>query len=354
VEATAQNIRERIGPRRVIASVSGGKDSAALSLHLRELGIEHDRVFMDTGWEHEATYEYLRGPLTKVLGPITEIRSKIGGLEDIVRKKGMFPSRTRRFCTEEAKVFPMRDYILAAQEDGTEVVNVVGIRAEESAARAAMPEWEESATFDCLIWRPILRWSEAEVIAIHKRHGLPPNPLYLMGASRVGCWPCIFARKSEIRLIADKDPARIERLRVLEDEVGDAARLRYERDLPERRAAYERDLAAWSARLDAGPTPEELAGTDDEPAQTRAEWLAEMAERKPQPLREFTKPAWFQSRLSSVDGGLTWPIDKVVEWSRTSRGGVQFDMFAADPADAGCMRWGMCDTKGDDDDEDDG
>ena len=45
--------------RRVIASISGGKDSAAMSLWLTE----HDRVFADTGWEYEATYEYLRGPL---------------------------------------------------------------------------------------------------------------------------------------------------------------------------------------------------------------------------------------------------------------------------------------------------
>lgn len=43
----------RIAGRRVVASVSGGKDSGAMSLYLTELGIEHDRVFMDTGWEAE-------------------------------------------------------------------------------------------------------------------------------------------------------------------------------------------------------------------------------------------------------------------------------------------------------------
>ena len=43
----------------VVANVSGGKDSTALSLHLAELGIEHRRVFADTGWEHPDTYAYL-------------------------------------------------------------------------------------------------------------------------------------------------------------------------------------------------------------------------------------------------------------------------------------------------------
>jgi hypothetical protein len=37
----------------VIASVSGGRDSAAASLFLHECGIPHRRAFADTGWEHE-------------------------------------------------------------------------------------------------------------------------------------------------------------------------------------------------------------------------------------------------------------------------------------------------------------
>ena len=36
------------------------------------------------------------------------------------------------------------------------------------------------------------------------------------------------------------------------------------------------------------------------------------------------------------------PIDDVVQWSRTSRGGKQYELFASG-AD-GCMRWGMCET----------
>jgi hypothetical protein len=52
--------------KTVVASISGGKDSAAMSLHLRERGIEHRRVFMDTGWEAGETYDYLRGELTRV------------------------------------------------------------------------------------------------------------------------------------------------------------------------------------------------------------------------------------------------------------------------------------------------
>lgn len=47
-------IDPRLKDAVVVCSVSGGKDSAALSLYLTELGIEHRRVFADTGWENES------------------------------------------------------------------------------------------------------------------------------------------------------------------------------------------------------------------------------------------------------------------------------------------------------------
>ena len=277
----------------IVASISGGKDSAAMSLHLKELGLEHRRVFMDTGWEHEATYEYLRGELTRVIGPIEEISGPLK-MEALVLKKGMFPSRMRRFCTQQLKVFPMRDYIRGLQDAGEEILNTVGIRAAESEARSKLPEREWNETFDCEVWRPLIRWTEADVIEIHKRHGLKPNPLYLRGATRVGCWPCIFARKAEIRLMADTDPARVDRIRKLEADVTVVAKARKEAK---------------------GETLENA-------------------------------PAWFQSPMRGPNGeSPCTPIDDVVEWSRTSRGGKQYDMLEAAGRDPGCMRWGMCDTE---------
>jgi 3'-phosphoadenosine 5'-phosphosulfate sulfotransferase (PAPS reductase)/FAD synthetase len=208
--------------------------------------------------------------------------------------KGMMPSRLLRWCTSETKVRPVAKWCDSLD---TEVVNVVGIRNEESAARADLGEWEWSDDFDRWTWRPIIRWTLQDVIDIHARHGLAPNPLYLRGAERVGCWPCIFARKAEIRFIADTDPVRIEVIRRLEAHVA--------------RFARERIEAAGKAQ-------------------------------------KHTDPTWFQADRATLaaDGrtGWWWPIDNVVEWSRTSRGGKQMELFAASPRDAGCVRWGLCDT----------
>ncbi len=211
-------IASRLNDCRIVVSVSGGRDSAAVSLLLMERGIAHERVFMDTGWEHPATYEYLRGPLTEKLGPIEEIRGKVDFVE-LVRHKKMFPSRVMRFCTTELKVFPIQRHLRAMADTETrEIVNVVGIRRQESQARSKMPEWEFSDNFDVWVWRPLVEWKAADVAAIHERHGLEINPLYGMGATRVGCWPCIHARKSELALVAKIDPARIDFIRELEAE----------------------------------------------------------------------------------------------------------------------------------------
>lgn len=275
------------GDPLVVASISGGKDSAALSLWLTEQGIKHERVFADTGWESHLTYSYLDTVLRPALGTIDVVRSDVGGMTGLVRKKAMFPGGTRRFCTDELKMKPIVAHMLKrAAETGRPVVSVVGVRAAESAKRAAMPEWDgyTSRAGDFDIWRPLITWSEQDVIDIHHRHGLPPNPLYLRGAQRVGCWPCIHARKSEVRLIADLDPARIDLLEHLESEVTEIARSRAE---------------------DKG---EEL--------KTPRSFFIGKGHKQPK-------------------------IRDVVEWSRTSRGGKQLQLLDPDP-NTGCLRWGMC------------
>lgn len=121
--ALTDDDRERVDGSEVVAAISGGKDSAALSLWLHEQGIEHRRVFADTGWEHPWTVEYVHETLQKRLGHIDVVSSQKGGFADLCRQRGMFPSRLRRFCTQELKVFPIREY-LAELDDP---INAVGI-----------------------------------------------------------------------------------------------------------------------------------------------------------------------------------------------------------------------------------
>lgn len=274
----------------VVANVSGGKDSTALTLWLSEQGIEHIRIFADTGWEHPDTYRYL-DTIEKVVGEIERVRAPLQ-MRDLIRKKGMFPGRLHRYCTSELKVKPINAWMDRHDQDFIGVV-ALGIRADESAARANLPEWTFSdAGIDRPVWRPLIAWSLDDVIAIHRRHGLAPNPLYLRGASRVGCWPCIYAAKSDIRMVADETPERIETISNLERELKTRRLLRMATD---------------------------------------PEYAAKAVAKK------FRMPTLFAGKKRSI------PIAEAVEWSRTTRGGKQLDLIGPDP-NAGCMRWGLCDV----------
>ncbi|MGH5446071.1 phosphoadenosine phosphosulfate reductase family protein, partial [Klebsiella pneumoniae] len=57
-----------------LISMSGGKDSLAQCLYAVENGVQHERVFADTGHEHPQTMEYLEY-LEQKLGPIRRVKA---------------------------------------------------------------------------------------------------------------------------------------------------------------------------------------------------------------------------------------------------------------------------------------
>lgn len=201
--------------------ISGGKDSGAVLLWMvHRSGIPSNQInatFCDTGNEHDWTYEQVE-MLSKRVHPIETLKPELD-FNGLVRKKGLFPSNKRRFCTEFLKIRPTQDHILYLQESYDEVIAVSGVRANESDARSKLEEWDYSGNLLTKQWRPILRWTIKDVVAIHSEYNIPMNPLYAIGAERVGCYPCINSRKKEIRTIALNFPERIDNIRALEKEL---------------------------------------------------------------------------------------------------------------------------------------
>lgn len=198
--------------------ISGGKDSTAVLLWMvHESGVPKHRInatFCDTGNEHEWTYAQVE-LLSRQVHPIETLKPDLGFF-DLAFKKRRFPSSRRRFCTQHLKIYPTQDHVQYLQKAYKTVVAVSGVRADESEERSTHLEWDYSGELLTLQWRPLIRWSIKDVLAIHERYGVPLNPLYGIGAQRVGCFPCIMSRKAEIRLIAQKFPERIAMIREAE------------------------------------------------------------------------------------------------------------------------------------------
>ncbi|MCA0422089.1 MAG: hypothetical protein LCH61_01985, partial [Proteobacteria bacterium] len=130
-----------------------------------------------------------------------------------------------------------------------------------------------------------------------------PNPLYLQGMGRVGCFPCINAAKDEIRAISLRFPEAIDRIEEWEAICA---------------AASKRGVGTFFA---ADVTPEGAA-------------LGRMIKAIPDPEE--------RRRASAA---APWPNARAVaEWARTDRGGKQFN-WLMDTEDDGLScssQYGLC------------
>ena len=203
-------------------TLSGGKDSTSAALwSLKNLPRRKLLfVFSDTSHEARDTYKYinylekkLKIEIKRMFPPKT--------FYEAVEKKGYFPSKNSRFCTEILKK-SVRDKVLTQLiNKGYEKICIItGIRTEESEERAKYPIFEEKNGIGT--FRPIISWKAHEVFSYIKENGVEINPLYEKGCTRVGCMPCIFASATEIKLLFE-DPAletQRKKIQFLEKKIG--------------------------------------------------------------------------------------------------------------------------------------
>ena len=121
----------------------------------------------------------------------------------------------RRFCTSEHKRGPiqreLRRYLKAYPQFGGRLINAMGMRAEESAARARKLRWRRNdrmsvAGREVFDWLPIFDLSTEEVFRTIRDAGQLPHPAYLQGKSRMSCVFCIMASRSDLRTAAQLQP----------------------------------------------------------------------------------------------------------------------------------------------------
>lgn len=176
-----------IEPRHIL-SLSGGKDSAALAIYMRDRVSQMEYIFHDTDKELPETYEYL-GRLEAILGkPIVKTSPDDTFDHWLTVFGGMLPSNHRRWCTKMLKLKPFEDYAGRGP-----VVNYVGLRADEHRTGYISTRPNIKAVYpfqeDGLVRKDIIRILEDSGI------GLPPYMAW--GRSRSGCYFCFYQQKIE-------------------------------------------------------------------------------------------------------------------------------------------------------------
>jgi 3'-phosphoadenosine 5'-phosphosulfate sulfotransferase (PAPS reductase)/FAD synthetase len=195
---------------------------------------------------------------------------------DLCIWKGRFPSTKARFCTEFLKINPTQEQIVKPLLlDDLKVLQWVGIRRDESENRKDAKRWEmdpANPNDPAWIYRPIVDYSAKDVFALMRKHGILPNPLYFKGCRRVGCMPCIEVTKPELENIDRRFPMHIEKIEMWQE------------------------IASFCSRRGAASF-----------------------------FSHNKTPGVHRANKSLPTPG----IKEVVEWSKTGRGGKQYDLITA-------------------------
>lgn len=180
---------------RHVLGLSGGRDSAALAVFMRQhhpdLDIEY--FFTDTGKELGEVYVFL-SRLEGFLGKRIVRLNPERGFDFWLKEYNHFlPSPQTRWCTRQLKLEPFKRWIRSSLKSGTKISSYVAIRSDED-------QREGMATQD-----PNLK-----IVMPFRQHGIDKQgviellegaglgmPDYYKWRSRSGCTFCFFQQKIE-------------------------------------------------------------------------------------------------------------------------------------------------------------
>lgn len=176
-------------PIRHIISLSGGKDSTALAIYMRDRISDVEYVFCDTEKELPETYDYLK-KLEVYLGkPIKYLKHDGRGFDELLlTRRGFLPSPQVRWCTELLKIKPFERYL------GNDFCySYIGIRSDEANRKGYI-----STKPNIIPQYPFIDdgINKEDVFRILEESGIG-IPDYYKWRSRSGCYFCFFQQKIE-------------------------------------------------------------------------------------------------------------------------------------------------------------
>lgn len=257
---------------RHVLGLSGGRDSAALAVFMRQrcpdLAIEY--FFTDTGKELPEVYEYL-GRLEGFLGkPIVRLNPDRDFDFWLKQYNNFLPSPQTRWCTRQLKIRPFEEWVKDDLSAGIQIHSYVAIRADEGHRSAMVSKQRNLQVHLPFVDQGI---DKSGVIELLEASGLG-LPTYYRWRSRSGCTFCFFQRKIEwVRLKAEHPEAFEEARSYEKSALENNSPFTWSRgesldelEKPERMAQIETDhqkrLAQISSRKSANPLNPNVDVTD--------------------------------------------------------------------------------------------
>jgi 3'-phosphoadenosine 5'-phosphosulfate sulfotransferase (PAPS reductase)/FAD synthetase len=184
--------------RRHVLGLSGGKDSAALAVYLRDRVLPMEYFFCDTGAELPETYAYL-DRLEAYLGkPIERLNSGRTFEHWMEVYRGTLPSPQMRWCTKNMKLKPLEAWL-----GDDPALSYVAIRSDE--AREGYISTKDNIQSVFPFKEDGIDRDGVQRILEDAGLGLPA---YYEWRSRSGCYFCFFQRKAEWVRLSERHPDR--------------------------------------------------------------------------------------------------------------------------------------------------
>ena len=290
-------------PRHIL-SMSGGKDSTALALYMRDKQPDMEYVFCDTKKELQETYDYL-DRVEALLGKEIIRLHADRGFDHWLDVYGNFlPSAQIRWCTRQLKIVPFEQFV-----GDDRVISYVGIRADEPDRVGYI-----STNSNISVRYPFKEdgIEKADVLRILKESSLG-LPEYYKWRTRSGCYFCFFQRKSEWVGLREHHPDLFKSSKEYEKNVDaeDKENLRRytwsqsesleELEQPERRAEIERKMAELAARTKERKENQPLIQVLKDRIKTKAEVVGELTREEIQ--AQFDQAEKLEAAFAHEDDG---------------------------------------------------
>lgn len=216
-----------------IINHSGGKDSQCMLAVLRGFIPESQILVVYAnvkGQEWNGTREHIESTLGSLKFKRVSANKTFFGM---VRNRGMWPGAKHRQCTSDLKRDPIekeiRSHIKENSLSGL-IVNCMGIRAQESHARAKQIPFKLSkrnskAGREWYNWYPIFEYKEGEVFDAISAAGEKPHYAYDLGMTRLSCCFCILASRNDVTVAREHNPELFEEICTIEKEIGHTMRM---------------------------------------------------------------------------------------------------------------------------------